>query len=171
MSSPELSRMVELRSVHGQMLRIEASPAERTALAGRFGIVAIHRLTADVQLDRHGPGAQVTGRLDANIVQACAISGEDLAQTLTEELNLRFIPATGTHRPDEEIELSEADCDEIEFSGGRFDVGEAVAQSLALAIDPFATGPEADRARAEAGLLDEQAAGPFAALAKLKKGD
>jgi hypothetical protein len=41
-----------------------------------------------------------------------------------------------------------------------------VAQSLALAIDPFATGPAAEEARR---LLDDGSASPFAALAKLKK--
>ena len=50
-----------------------------------------------------------------------------------------------------------------------FDLGEAVAQDLALAIDPYAVGPGAERARKEAGLLDEAAAGPFAALEALKK--
>jgi hypothetical protein len=44
-----------------------------------------------------------------------------------------------------------------------------MAQSLALAIDPYATGPEAERVRKEAGLLGEAASGPFAALAALKK--
>ena len=51
----------------------------------------------------------------------------------------------------------------------QLDVGEAVAQSLALAIDPFAVGPDAERARQQAGLLDEGQAGPFAALAALKR--
>ena len=49
------------------------------------------------------------------------------------------------------------------------DPGEAVAQSLALAIDPFAEGPGAEEARRRAGILSESAAGPFAALAALKK--
>ena len=39
------------------------------------------------------------------------------------------------------------ECDEIGYSGTIFDIGEAVAQSLALAIDPFATGPQAEAAR------------------------
>ncbi len=50
-----------------------------------------------------------------------------------------------------------------------FDLGEAVAQSLALAIDPYAVGPSAEQARKDAGLGDEAASGPFAALAGLKK--
>ena len=70
---------------------------------------------------------------------------------------------------EEELELEEDDLDEIPFEGHTIDLGEAVAQSLALAIDPYATGPQADRVRKEVGLSDETANGPFAALAALKK--
>ena len=66
-------------------------------------------------------------------------------------------------------ELDAKACDEIEYSGTSFDLGEAVAQSLALVIDPFAVGPNAEEARRKAGLIGEEAAGPFAALAKLTK--
>ena len=68
-----------------------------------------------------------------------------------------------------EIELGADDLDEIEYSGTQFDLGEAVAQSLALAIDPFAVGPGAEEARQRAGIVGEEASGPFAALAALKK--
>jgi len=50
-----------------------------------------------------------------------------------------------------------------------FDLGEAVAQTLALAIDPYATRPESERVRKEGVVSDEAASGPFAALAALKK--
>ena len=71
---------------------------------------------------------------------------------------------------EEELELEATDLDEIPFDDHTFDLGEAVAQSLALAIDPYPVGPNAERVRKETGLLDEGAAGPFAALAALKKG-
>ena len=86
---------------------------------------------------------------------------------IDEPLALRFVPARPVEV--EELELEADALDEIEFEGHSFDLGEAVAQSLALAIDPYAIGPEADRVRKEAGLLDEAASGPFAALAALKK--
>ena len=71
---------------------------------------------------------------------------------------------------EDEIEITADDCDEIEYEGMTFDLGEAVAQSLGLAIDPFAEGPEADAARQKHGLAGEEASGPFAALAALKAG-
>ena len=70
-----------------------------------------------------------------------------------EPVTFRFVPRTRRHTPDEEIELDADDCDEIEYAGSHFDLGEAVAQSLALAIDPFLDGPEAEEARRKVGLL------------------
>ncbi|HEX2793115.1 MAG TPA: DUF177 domain-containing protein, partial [Croceicoccus sp.] len=69
---------------------------------------------------------------------------------------------------DEEIELEADELDEIPFTGERFDLGEAVAQSLALAIDPFMAGPDADRVRREVGLAEPEKENPFAALKGLK---
>jgi len=169
MDSTEFSHMIDPRAIDTRVRHLVAGDAERVALARRFGLVAIHRLTADISLERDGAAVDAAGTLSADIVQSCAVSGEDLPVQIREELNFRFVPGSEVPAaPDEEIELDERDLDEITFTGATFDLGEAVAQSLALAIDPYATGPDADTVRKEAGLLDEEAAGPFAALAALK---
>lgn len=166
MSVPEFSRPVDARQLSAKAVSIEASAPERKALARRFGIVAIQQLQATVKLERAGEAIMARGRLHAAIVQSCAVSGEDLPVRIDEPLLLRFVPAA---QPEgEEIELEADDLDEIPFEGDEFDLGEAAAQSLALAIDPYATGPEAERVRKEV-LSDEAASGPFAALAALKK--
>lgn len=167
MSEPEFSRLIDARQLSAKAVSIEASAEERKALARRFGIVAVHQLQATVRLERAGEAVAAHGRLSASIVQSCAVSGEDLPVRIEEPLALRFVPAKPVEV--EEIELDTDELDEIPFEGDAFDLGEAVAQSLALAIDSYATGPEAERVRKEAGLLDEAASGPFAALAALKK--
>jgi hypothetical protein len=53
-------------------------------------------------------------------------------------------------------------------AGGRIEIGSATADTLALALNPFPRGPNADAALQAAGILSEEQAGPFAALAKLK---
>lgn len=170
MSASEMPRIVKLRQIDGGAMRIEANTKERAALARRFGIVAVERLAADVTLDREGEDVAVSGRLEADIVQTCGVSGEDFPVRIEEPIALRFIPEVARTVPDEEIELEEAELDEIEYTGDAFDLGEAVAQSLGLAIDPYATGPNADAARKEAGILEEGATGPLAeALKALKK--
>jgi uncharacterized metal-binding protein YceD (DUF177 family) len=168
MSEPEFSRLVDERQVTPKPISIEATAGERKALARRFGIVAIKQLQATVAIERAGDALTARGRLSASIVQSCAVSGEDLPVRVDEPLALRFVPAAPPEG--EEIELEADELDEMPFEGHTFDLGEAVAQSLALAIDPYAIGPEAERVRQEAGLLDEAASGPFAALAALKKG-
>jgi len=167
-SAPEFSRMVDLRQITAAPVQLSANEGERKALAGRFGLVSLDRLEATVSLEADGPVVSVKGRISAAWVQPCAVSGEDLAQSADEEIVLRFVPARTDHAPDEEIELSEDELDEIEYTGTSFDLGEAVAQSLALAIDPFASGPEAEAARKAAGIVSEGQAGAFAALAGLK---
>ena len=162
-SENEFSRPVDRNRMGDGEWQIEADEAERAALARRFGLVSIERLEADLLLAEDGEAVTAKGMMHAAFVQSCAVSGDDLPVAVEEPIAFRFVPK-GTYNPDEEIELSEADCDAIEYSGSVFDLGEAVAQSLALAIDPYATGPNADRIRKDAGLLDEQDTGPFAAL-------
>jgi len=168
-SKPEFSRPIDRRHLTARPTRVEASADERSALARRFGLIAVDRLEAEVELIADGETIDARGRLTAEIVQSCAVSGDDLPVTVDEPLALHFVPEQKIEA--EELELEEHQLDEIPYTGDVFDLGEAVAQSLALAIDPYAVGPNAEQARKEAGLSDEAASGPFAALAALKKKD
>lgn len=167
--TPELSRPVRLDTL-GELpraLKVEASAEERQALARRFGIVAIHRLVADTMLVRTGNAVGCEGRLVADVVQACVASGEDVPQSIDEPFLLRFVPETASEASaDEEIELDEAELDEVTYSGGAIDVGEAVAQTLALALDPYPRAPDADAALKAAGVGDEGEQGQLAAALK-----
>lgn len=168
--TPEFSRIVDLRAVDTRMWHLVASEAEMAALAQRFGLVAIGRLEAEISLTKDGEMVDASGTLEAEIVQACAVTGDDLPVAVREALAFRFIPDGQDHAaPDEEIELEADELDQIPYRDGRFDLGEAVAETLALAIDPYAVGPTAEAVRKQAGLLDEASAGPFAALAALKR--
>lgn len=164
----EFPRWIDLRQIGPAPVELVASAEECAALAARFGLVAVARLEASVTLAADGDVVTAAGRLRAAWTQSCAVSGEDLPQTADEPLALRFVPTRAPSASEAEIELSEAELDEIEYTGTSFDLGEAVAQSLALAIDPFACGPEAEAARQAAGIQSEGAAGAFGALAGLK---
>ncbi|QDH35956.1 DUF177 domain-containing protein [Porphyrobacter sp. YT40] len=170
MSTPlppsELARWIKTRPLPGAPVVIEATPEERDALAVRFGLGAVEALRAEVSLDQRPRAIRATGRLTAAIQQPCAISGEDFPVAIDEPIDLRFVEANARPAtPEEEIELEADDCDEIEYDGEMFDLGEAVAQTLGLAIDPYAEGPNADAARAAAGIVREgEQNGPLAAL-------
>ena len=163
----EFSRIYDIRHLPTAPLELTATRAECAALAKRFDLVAVKSLHAAIRLDGVGARISAKGRLTAEVVQSCAVSGDDLPARIDEPVDLRFVPAAAT--PAEEVELTAEELDEIEYSGGQFDLGEALAQTMALGIDPFATGPRANAARRSAGMLDEAASGPFAALKGLLK--
>ena len=176
MSESELSRPIKTRALPGEAVVIEASAEERAALAKRFGLTSVDDLHVTVELEQRTKSIHATGLLKASITQACAISHEDFSTRIEEPLAFRFVEESGP-APDVddaiEIELDADNLDEIEYAGGTFDLGEAVAQSLGLAIDPYAEGPDADAVRAEKGITsdeDQALSGPLAeALKGLKK--
>ena len=168
MIAGELERIVKLDRLPSGAMTIEASANERSALAARFGLPAIHALTAEIALEPAGAAIDARGRMRAVFDQNCAIADTPFANTMDVPLAIRFVPALALGSEDEAIEFAGDQPDEIEYEGAALDLGEAVAQSFGLALDPYATGPEADIARAEAGIVDEGApSGPFAILKNL----
>ena len=175
-NAPELTRVVKARLLPAGAVIIEADERERAALAERFGVVAVNSLNAEITLDLCSKGVRAEGTMQAEITQACAVSSEEFSVVIEELIVLRFIEEGTvqlTPSEDDEIDfdLTADDCDEIEYAGDSFDLGEAVAQTLGLAIDPYAEGPGADAARKKAGIIAEgQQNGPLAAgLAALRK--
>lgn len=167
--TPEFSRTFRLDELGGapRAVSIEANESERAALSARFGLIGIARLDAAAALTREGEIVTATGKLSADLTQACVGSGDPVPAKIAEDFALRFVP-TGSEPSAEEVELEESDLDEIDYEGGSVDLGEAVAQTMALALDPFPRAPSADAKLREAGVLGEGDAGPFAALKALK---
>ena len=173
MSTPEFSRPVSLRQIDSRPVTIEANEAERAALSRRFDIAGIERLVATLDLVRDGTKVRISGAMQATIDQICSVSGEEFRHSLEDDVALVFVPALprSSDQQEVEIELEREELDEIEYEGDAIDIGEAVAQTLALAIDPYAEGPDADAARKRAGITgDDAPSGALAeALAALKK--
>ena len=168
---PEFSRMTPLSEIGLKPVRhnLLASDEERTALAKRCGLTALDSLTADVALSSDDIGIIATGSLAADVMQVCVVSGAPVAAHIAESFAIRFSPEP-IFEPDSDIELEVEDTDSMFHDGRVIDLGEAVAQTLALAIDPFPRSPNAEAVLQEAGLKDETPTGPFAALAALRKG-
>lgn len=168
--TPEFSRPVRIDTLGegARTMTIEAGPAECRALAQRFGLVSLGSLSADAALYRRGEAILAEGRIMASAVQACVASGVPVATAVDEAFTLRFVPEG--QEPVEEIELDAGDVDTIDYQGDAIDLGEAVAETLALSLDPFPRAPDADAVLKAAGVLpdDEVATGPFAALKVLK---
>jgi uncharacterized metal-binding protein YceD (DUF177 family) len=150
-------------------LTVIAEPAEPAALAERFGLISLDRLEAEVRLDRDGEAIRADGRLQAEAVQACVATGAPVPARIAEPFALRFVPEAQIDRGDE-VELSEADCDTLPHDGKTIELGEAIAETFALALDPYPRCPEAAAALREAGVIGEAEAktvtSPFAKLGK-----
>lgn len=139
MSRLELSRPVRLDRIGQQETRHEvvASAEECAALARRFDIPAIASLTCRFGL-RQAPGASVIadGVLEARVTRICVATLEAFDMPVRESFRLRFVPED---RLSDGID-PDAD-DEVPYQGESIDLGEATAQQLALALDPYPRKP------------------------------
>lgn len=181
----EFSHPIDVAQIgpEGVFVRLEAAESVRIALAKRFHIPAVLSLRAELRVQ---PGVesghfQVTGRLWAEVEQSCVVSLDPVRETLDEEFERGFAPAEAVA----EIlaALPESDDDESEWldpdaidppdpiEGGVIDLGEVVAEELALSLNPYPRKPDAEL---PAGFTPdpepEAKVSPFAVLAQLKKG-
>ena len=165
--TPEFSRPERIDTIGGDArpVSIEATPEERAAVARRFDLVTLDRLAADLSVRRTASGVMVEGRVAADATQACAITGDPLPVTIEEAVALRFVDAQAS---EEEIELDADGLDTVEIEDGAVDLGELAAETLALALDPFPRGPNAEAALRAAGVIREEDVRPANAFSGLK---
>ncbi|MES2441632.1 MAG: YceD family protein [Pseudomonadota bacterium] len=168
MTAPEFSRERRLDQIGAgeTIVEIGAEPGECAALAARFGLLAIDSLDARYAIRRDNAEIRATGHLSARVTQACVASHEPVPAVIEEDFDLRFLPEAEPGA--DEVELSEAECDTVFYTGGAIDLGEAAAETLALALDPFPRSPVAAQALKAAGVLGEDEVGPFSGLAALR---
>ena len=167
--SDSFARALRLdRISDGMRMDLVADEAERRAIATRLGLDGLERLDAHAALHRDGERIRASGRLHATLTQSCVVTGDPVPANVDEPFDLLFVAAPAAAGHDEEIELQESDCDTIFHDGAVIDLGAAIADSLALALDPYPRSPSAAAALKDAGVLSEEEAGPFGALAALK---
>lgn len=154
----------------GERLDLVADDAERKAIGKRLGIQSLDRLESHVTLARTGPIVRAEGRLVAAVGQSCVVTGEPVAAHVDEPFAILFVPEPEIDR-EEEIELGETDCDTVFYDGAMIDLGSALADTLALSLDPYPRSAGAEAALKEAGVLTEEQASPFAMLARLKRSE
>ena len=153
----------------GERLDLVADEAERKAIAERLRLGGIDRLEAHVTLSRNVEIVRAEGRIVASLEQSCVVTNEPVPAHVDEPFTLVFMPEPEVSAPDEEIELGAEDCDVVFHDGAVIDLGTAIGDTLALSVDPYPRSAGAEATLKEAGVLSEEQAGPFAALAALKK--
>jgi uncharacterized metal-binding protein YceD (DUF177 family) len=145
---------------------IAATPDECALLARRLGLLALARLEARVRLKPLGGGLlRLEMELAADVVQACVVTLEPVASRVSDRATLLYAEAARETTKvvlDGEAELIEP------LDGDVLDIGEAVAQQLSLALDPYPRAGDAGMTVPSAG-DDGEKHSPFAALAGWKK--
>jgi uncharacterized metal-binding protein YceD (DUF177 family) len=155
----------------GTHIALSADADVRNAIAAAVGLLALPRLEAQFNVQRHGlNGAHVTGNVSAEVEQTCVVTLEPLRNSVVESVELTLVPAAAPTQPDQEVP-PEGDDPPDPLVDGTIDLGAVAVEFLLLAVDPyprkagalFAAPPDGDKGTADAH--------PFAALAALKKGE
>ncbi|NIJ38892.1 uncharacterized metal-binding protein YceD (DUF177 family) [Sphingopyxis panaciterrae] len=169
-AGPEYSHIITLAdAAHGKAIAIEADAAARARIAKRLELIELNLFAVTAEVRTIAGGIAARGEVRAELVQRCAATDLPVPAKLAESFDLRFLrDIHAVAEEEEEVEISSEDCDILLLEGDRIDLGEAAVQTLSLGLDPFPRHPDADRVLAEKGVLSEEAAGPFAALAKLR---
>jgi uncharacterized metal-binding protein YceD (DUF177 family) len=174
-TKPLKAKSIDVDSIPttGHVVRIEAGPEERTAIAEAYGLVEVRSFVADLEARRAADRSLVVdGRVRAEIVQNCVVSLEPVMQSINEAIQVRFVPADAPNapappRPGAEIHVDpDAEPPEI-LADGRFDPGDVALEHFALAIDPYPRAPGAELPDEVTGSAGAERESPFAVLAKL----
>lgn len=182
-TKPEFSIEVALDDVpqEGRGIPFEANETQRRDLAKRFDLIDLRSLKGTAVLRPWRKiGFALEGRFEADVVQACVVTLEPVESKLDEKFRIHFLPAelleedAGAPGSEREIVIdAKSDEPPEPMEGGHIDVGEAVAEQLALALDPYPRKPGIafeETAPGETVAPDERP-NPFAVLEKLKKKD
>ena len=175
--APEFSRLVSISEigVNETGRNIEADSRERAALARRFDLVAIEELRATVHIGRVQGSDQLrlAASLVAEIVQICVVTLEPFSERIEWTFEVFYDPGLDVAAAGE-ITLDPGDEREIEpLEGDRIDIGEAVAEELALSLHPYPRKPGARIEEAESGVAQgghraDDRSNPFDVLAGFK---
>ncbi len=160
-----LSYRLKLRQIEppGITVDLRAMPEECLALAARLDLPAIARLEGQFHL-QPVPGGIVLATLDliAELTRISVVSLEPFPASVRESAQLRFVPAEAEEADD----LVDPEApDDIPYTGDTLDLGAALAEQLALALDPYPRRPDETLSPPAAEPRSETA---FAALARLR---
>jgi uncharacterized metal-binding protein YceD (DUF177 family) len=143
---------------------VTAGPAELAGLAAAFGLPRIAMLRGEFTL-AHERGGIIAADLamTARVTQTCVVTLEEFESDIAETAGLRFVPAS--RLPEGEAVELDAETlegpDEIPYAGETIDLGAALAEQLALSLDPY---PK-KKGAALPEEFSEPPANPFARLA------
>lgn len=172
-TAPEFSRLIAIDGITPDKTRVEtiaASDAECEALAKRLGLRELSDLQAKISIRRvaGGTSVRVEGDIEADVVQACVVSLQDVHSVVKSHFETFFTKEDADKAAGEvEIDPDSEDSPEM-VHNGMIDLGEVVTQYLSLELDPYPRAPGVSLAAQMQGGGQAPKTNPFAVLEGLK---
>ena len=137
----ELTRPLKVDRIgaHGLNMDVTAQPNELAPIATRLLLPAVRALSGIFQLRSIAGGTvHADGVLRAQVEQECVVTLDSFIQQIEEKFAVQFVPAE-REDPDPDPDA----VDQIPYRGASIDLGEALIEQLALALDPYPRKPGA----------------------------
>jgi len=173
---PPISRPLKVEEIRdGASGVIDATQSEMADIARMLDLVGLAALAFTYRLHHGGGGRlRLTGRLKASLTQTCVVSLDPVEASIDVPVEVEFWPVSMIEELEQAAEepggSGRLDWPEP-IAGGKIDLGPAIYETLATALDPYPKreGVSFDWSQ---GAPDGDRAGgtsPFAALAELKR--
>ncbi len=155
---------------------VKATPEQLAEIAERFDLVALKTMTATVSVSSKGPdeGILVSGHVYADLTQRCISSLADVPEVVDIPFSLLLVSPEAADRMDADENYMDIDQPEYDaLEGDTVEIGEIVAQTVAISMNPYPRAEGAELAGAnKTGISfnepELEKKNPFAALGKLK---
>ncbi|MEM9471561.1 MAG: DUF177 domain-containing protein [Pseudomonadota bacterium] len=175
----ELTRPLDVGNVppEGTSQTIDATDEECSAIAARFGVAAVHSMSATIHVQpwKRG-GFRARGEASANITQTCVVTLDPFETVVRAQLDQLFVARTSRLATDAVEVVVSHDEDDIGYiDDGEIELGEFAVEALCLELDPYPRKEGAQLPVSSAGGTGDDSAkvSPFAVLKQLnlKDGD
>jgi uncharacterized metal-binding protein YceD (DUF177 family) len=157
------------------LFKLTATEKERMSLSNRFGIPSIEVLIADVRIEPKSRGKKVKVLVHtdifAKVIQTCVVTLDPIESEVRTGARVQFVSDVSLVSGDVEIWGEDDDSPDL-IVDGVIDVGELVAEQMALLLDPFPRKVGVNFVTQEGNIKAfdsaEKKPHPFADLEKLK---
>ena len=134
----------------GRTYKIEAGEEEMAALVQRFDILGMSKLIAEVTVaaDPQTKGFKIEGAIEADLVQRCIVTLGEVPEQVRESFELLLVSPEQADAFDEEELYADPNAPDYDaFEGPELPLGEIVAQTVSVLMEPY---PRVEGAEIEA---------------------
>ncbi|MDC1383051.1 hypothetical protein N8500_06160 [Candidatus Puniceispirillum sp.] len=151
-----------IRSDSLNFFKFSANDCECQLLAARFHFIDVKAFSAEFSVNKSARNCwDVNGQLRGHVVQACGVTGVPLRETVDFKIKERYVRVVSSLN---EVEVLIDEAEPLE--NGAINIGEMLAQSLAVAVTPWPRAVEAPETFTSGEKLPDH---PFAGLAAFKR--